>query len=125
MENNKYILQKTENNEFGFLALSIDYSRLDEYIYDVEKELKKKKYIGKIVFDLLVNNGINDRFYSCLFDGQKILLGSLSSIKNLDNDIQKASSNFYLSNFDIINNSYISKQSKFLIKKKLLSTSII
>ena len=124
MKNSKYILQKTENIEFGFLALSIDYSMLDEYIYDIEKELKRNKYIGKVVFDLLVNNGINDRFYSCSFDGQKILLGSLSAIQNLDNDLQKVSSNFYLSNFDIINNSYISKQAKFLIKKKLLSVSL-
>ena len=46
MENNKYILQKIENNEFGFLALSVDYSRLDEYIFDIEKDLKKNKYKG-------------------------------------------------------------------------------
>lgn len=121
MENNKYILQKIEDNEFGFLALSVDYSRLDEYIFDVEKELKKSKYKGKVVFDLLANNGINDRFYYCFFDGKKILLNTLSAINELNNEVQKVSSMFYLSNFEIINNSYISKQSKFLIKKKLLS----
>ncbi len=121
MENNKYILQKIENNEFGFLALSIDYSRLDEYIYDIEKELKIKKYKGKVVFDLLANNGINDRFYFCMFDGKKIVLNTLSAIENLNIEIEKISSNFYLANFDIISNSYISKQSKFLIKKKLSS----
>lgn len=121
MENNKYILQKIEDNEFGFLALSVDYSRLDEYIFDVEKELKRSKYKGKVVFDLLANNGINDRFYYCLFDGKKILLNTLSAINELNSEVQKASSMFYLSNFEIISNSYISKQSKFLIKKKLLS----
>lgn len=121
MENNKYILQKIENNEFGFLALSIDYSRLDEYIYDIEKELKIKKYKGKVIFDLLANNGINDRFYFCMFDGKKIVLNTLSAIENLNSEIEKISSNFYLSHFDIISNSYISKQSKFLIKKKLSS----
>lgn len=121
MTNNKYILQKIENNEFGFLALSLDYSRLDEYICDVEMELKNKRYIGKIIFDLLVINGINDRFYSCSFDGSKILLNSLSCLKDVDSCLQKVSSSFYLSNFEIINDSYISKQSKFLIKKKLLS----
>lgn len=121
MENNKYILQKIENNEFGFLALSIDYSRLDEYIYDIEKELKIKKYKGKVIFDLLANNGINDRFYFCMFDGKKIVLNTLSAIEDLNSEIEKISSNFYLSHFDIISNSYISKQSKFLIKKKLSS----
>lgn len=121
MVKNKYILQKIENNEFGFLALSIDYSRLDEYIYDIEKELKINKYKGKVVFDLLANNGINDRFYFCFFDGKKIVLNTLSAINELNSDIEKISSNFYLSHFDIISNSYISKQSKFIIKKKLLS----
>ncbi len=121
MENNKYILQKIENNEFGFLALSIDYSRLDEYIYDIEKELKIKKYKGKVIFDLLANNGMNDRFYFCMFDGKKIVLNTLSAIENLNSEIEKISSNFYLAHFDIISNSYISKQSKFLIKKKLSS----
>lgn len=121
MENNKYILQKIENNEFGFLALSVDYSRLDDYIFEVEKDLKKNKYKGKVVFDLLANNGINDRYYFCMFDGEKILLNTLSSINELNNEIHKISSKFYLSNFDIINNSYISKQSKFMIKKKLSS----
>ena len=118
MENNKYILQKIENNEFGFLALSVDYSRLDEYIFDIEKDLKKTKYKGKVVFDLLANNGINDRFYFCMFDGKKIVLNTLSAISELNRDIEKISSNFYLSHFDIINNSFISKQSKFIIKKK-------
>lgn len=121
MKNNKYILQKLEDNEFGFLALSLDYSRLDEYIFDVEKELRKKKYIGKLVFDLLVNNGLNDRFYSCSFDGNKILLNSLSYLRDVDNCVEQISSNFYLSHFDIINDSYISKQTKFLIKRKLLN----
>ena len=83
--------------------------------------LKKNKYKGKVVFDLLANNGINDRFYFCMFDGKKIVLNTLSAINELNRDIEKISSNFYLSHFDIISNSYISKQSKFLIKKKLSS----
>jgi hypothetical protein len=76
---------------------------------------------NKYILQKIENNDINDRFYFCMFDGKKIVLNTLSAINELNRDIEKISSNFYLSHFDIISNSYISKQSKFLIKKKLSS----
>lgn len=122
MDYKTYILKKVNNSEFGYLSIGVDYSRLDEYLFDVEKDLKKRKYKGKIIFDLLTNNGLNDRFYKADFDGKKILLGTISNISILDLGIKKVSSAYYLSNFDLIQQSYISNQAKFLIRKELENT---
>lgn len=122
MDYNTYILKKVNNRRFGYLSISLDYTRLDEYLCDIESDLKKRKFKGKIIFDLLTNNGLNDRFYQADFDGNKILLGTISNISSLDLGIKKVSSKYYLSNFNIIQQSYISKQSKFLIRKELEKT---
>lgn len=114
-----YILKKVNNREFGYLSISLDYTRLDEYLCDIERDLKKRNYKGKIIFDLLTNNGLQDRFYQADFDGDRILLNTISHISTPNSVIKKVSSKYYLSNFNIIEQSYISKQSKFLIRKEL------
>lgn len=122
MDYSTYILKKVNNRKFGYLSISLDYTRLDEYLCDIEKDLKRKKFKGKIIFDLLTNNGLNDRFYQADFDGNRILLGTISNISTLDLGIKKVSSKYYLSNFNLIQQSYISNQSKFLIRKELEKT---
>jgi len=119
MNYNKYILKKIKDNEYGYLSISVDYTRLEEYLPEIENDLKKKGFKGKVIFDLLTNNGINDRFYYAIFDGEKFLLNSISFINSLNTGIKKVSSEFYLSNFNLIQQTYFSKQSKFLIKKEL------
>ncbi len=122
MEHNNYILKKVNNNEYGYLSISLDYTRLDDYICDIENDLRKKKYKGKVAFDLLTNNGLRDRFFQADFDGNKILLNTIKSIPTLNLKIKIVSSKYYLSNFSVIQQSYISKQSKFLIRKELEAT---
>lgn len=122
MKYNNYILKKVNNDKFGYLSIGLDYTSLDEYIYEVENDLKKKKFKGKIVFDLLSNNGLRDRFFQADFDGDKILLKSIECLQTPDLRIRKVSSKYYLSNFGIIQQSYISNQSKFLIRKELEKT---
>ena len=122
MKYNNYILKKVNNQEYGYLSISIDYTGLSDYIFEIENELKKKKFRGKVIFDLLTNNGLKDRFFQAEFDGNKILLETIKSISTPDLRIKKVSSKYYLSNFNIIQQSYISKQSKFLIRKELEKT---
>ncbi|MEO5991383.1 MAG: type II toxin-antitoxin system RnlB family antitoxin [Ferruginibacter sp.] len=122
MKYSTYILKKINDRIFGYLSISLDYTRLDEYLCDIESDLKRKNFKGKIIFDLLTNNGLKDRFYQADFDGNKILLESISNISSLDLGIKKVSSNYYLSNFNLIQQSYISNQSKFLIRKELEKT---
>lgn len=122
MDYRNYILKKINNRAFGYLSISLDYTRLDEYMCDIEKDLKKRKFKGKVVFDLLANNGLSDRFYQADFDGNKILLDTIANILSIDLEIKKVSSKYYLSNFNLIKQSYISKESKFLILKELERT---
>jgi hypothetical protein len=119
MSYNKYILKELNDQEFGFLSLSIDYTRLDEYLFELEKDLKKRGFKGKLIFDLLMNNGINDRYYNAFFNGENFELSSLNFITNLNDKILKTSSEYYLANFNLIQESFMSKQSKFIIKKEL------
>ncbi len=119
---NNYKLSKIETNPiFGYLVLLTNYIGFDNCIFDVEQDLKKTKFKGRIVIDLLPLNGISDRFYSLNFDGTKFNYNSISNIQSLDSEIERLSSNFYLSHFDIIEKLSISRQSKFLIKRELTS----
>jgi len=119
MSYNKYILKELNDQEFGFLSLSLDYTRLDEYLFELEKDLKERRFKGKLIFDLLMNNGINDRYYNAFFNGDKFELSSFCFITNLSPKILKTSSEYYLNNFSLIQESFMSKQSKFIIKKEL------
>ena len=119
---NSYRLSKIATSPiFGYLVMLTDYIGFDSCIYDVEKDLQRTKFKGKIVIDLLPLNGINDRFYSLNFDGKKFNYSSISIIQSLDSEIETLSSNFYLNHFDIIEKLSISKHSKFLIKRELTS----
>ena len=117
MKVKNYILKKIDEN--NYLYLSLNSNRLDAYIYEIEKKLKKNKFQGNIIFDLLMNNGLKDRFYKAKFDGNNIILKTLS-FTNINDKIKETSDNFYFSNIDIINNSNsLFDVEKFTMKKQL------
>lgn len=117
--NNQFELQKTNNESYPFISLSLCYYRVDQYLEDIEDKLVASKYNGKVIFDLVMSNGLNDRFYEAYFNGRKFDGKSFSAVKNIDDTIESISKNFYLNNISFLENSVLTKPQKFLFKKSL------
>lgn len=109
-----------KNSKYQCIVFSLTTERLDNYIYDLEKELEKLKVAGDILLDLIVSNGIKYRRYIVLyFDGKEINLRSYKNIDKIGLDIQEASNSFYNNHFDVIENSVLTRPQKFLFRKQL------
>ena len=60
-----YRIVERNTKEFKYIVYSLDYLRLEEYIYEVVDILKEKQFKGLILFDLFMCNGdnINNRYF--------------------------------------------------------------
>ncbi|QED36709.1 hypothetical protein FK178_02810 [Antarcticibacterium arcticum] len=114
-----YKLKRLSRGDFPFVVLTLDTMRIDEYLADLEKVLKNKKAKGVIVFDLLLMNGLNDRFYSADFNGKSFNLNSFKPVENRGEQFQEESNRFFAKHFDLIFNSNMPKTKKFLIRNEL------
>jgi hypothetical protein len=121
MESNTYILKNINDNQYNFVLISKDMSRLHDYISSVENDLRKYKTKSFILFDLLLNNNIEDRFYKCYFDGDKFVRNTLSKVlnKEVDNNIIRISSSYYLDNEYLFEDMFFTAEYKKHIFKNL------
>lgn len=121
MESNTYILKNITDNQYNFISISKDMSRLQDYISNVENELREYKTESFILFDLLLNNNIEDRFYKCYFDGNKFIRNTLSKVQNteVDNKTIRLSSLYYLDNDYLFEDTFFTREYKHQIFKNL------
>lgn len=120
-----YILKKTADNKYSYLLLTTSMSRLDDYIHDVEVELLSQKASeGYIIFDLLLNNNIQDRFYQCFFNGKQFDRNRLAKIDSneINVSIIRTSSCFYVKNMDLFDSLFFTNDFKMNIKKSLMES---
>ena len=119
--NKHFKLLKSSDYEYRYVSVSTDFYRPDDYMEKLETELQKLKYKGKLVFDLLLSNGIKENRYFCAyFDGNKIIVSTFSRMSNIRSTISSLTSDFYRENYNLVSQNHIlSKPQKFLIKKGL------
>ncbi|MDC0800767.1 type II toxin-antitoxin system RnlB family antitoxin [Clostridium paraputrificum] len=118
MENFKI---KRIDDRHEYIILSTSYiSPLDE-LFDLEEQLKQLEYKGKIIFDLLLCNGLErNRFLETFFDGDFVDLSSISILYGVDERIKKISRSFYKENLDILETSILSDAHKYIVKNGLI-----
>ena len=115
---NQFELASTNLSTYPFISLSVDYSRLDEYLNAIAEKLRESQYKGKIIFDLLISNGLSsDRFYEAYFDGYKFDLKSFVKKTDVPPSIIDISNNFYNNNLQFLENSVLTKPQKYMFKK--------
>ena len=121
MESNTYILKNINDNQYDFILISKDMSRLHDYISSVEIDLRECKIKSFILFDLLLNNNIDDRFYKCYFDGNRFVRNTLSKVQNneLDSKIICITSSYYLNNDYLFEDMFFTSEYKNQIFKDL------
>lgn len=103
------------------IILSKSSARIHDYLIEIQNILKKHNFKGQCIFDLLLSNGMdkNNRFFEARFNGIDFDLTSFKNIKEINTYVEKISNSFYANNFDLIDNSILTKPQKFLLKKRL------
>lgn len=121
MERESYILKTTNTNQYNIVLISKDMCRLQEYIKSVEEDLKFLEKETYILFDLLLNNNIEDRYYKCLYDGNKLIRKSLTKVQNdeLSDDIISFTSSYYLQHQELFDELFFTNEYKSSVLKQL------
>lgn len=119
MQIKQYEIKRTRSNTYSYIVLSTSYINPIESVDELENNLIKEKYVGNVLVDLLLSNGYDeDRFFEIYFDGKKLNFHTLSNVTNVSEDIRKVSVNYYSKNYELMNNSVLTKPQRFLIKNK-------
>lgn len=112
-----YAIQKLHNSIYPFVVLSTSYQNPLDEIKAIEEELKDN-YKGKIVFDLLLSNGLSsNRFLEAEFDGDQFIISTFKPVEIIDILIKQTLTDFYRSNIQYVESSVLPKSQKFLLKK--------
>ena len=107
------------NEKNIYMILSTSYiSPLDDLI-QLEEVLNQEKIQGDIIIDLLLCNGLNNRFFKTSFDGNSIDIFNIDNIEVVDEFIKKISKKFYRDKQQLIDNSILSDAHKYIIKKEV------
>ena len=112
-------ISKTRSKEFPYIVYSLDYSRLDDYIFDVSDFLKSKSYKGVVLFDLLLANGLSDRFYSITFNGNTFDFKSIKHINDISENLIITINSYYSKNRNILNDGILNNSEHYLFSKEL------
>lgn len=120
-DNNYKILTKDDFK----IVISTSYENPVDYLDEIEEDLIKESYSGKIYFGLTLCNGIDveNEFISLYFNGNKF--------ENLDIKVEritKENKNFvydyYRDNPDMIENSVLNNASKYWIRNDLYNSKV-
>lgn len=118
--NKSYQLKKVRNSSYEYICFSTDYSRMEEYLNDVELDLRKKSASGTVLFDLLLSNGISStRYLSIFFNGNEFDIQTIKVVSVTD-ELKDSSLKFYASKNDLLQYSVLTKTQQYLIKHKLI-----
>lgn len=97
------------------VIFSVNYRSPLEFIEEIEQELRSTPLCQKVVFDLLLSNGMtSNRYFEASFNGKK--LENIRKCTAVDNDIKEVSHHFYQQNSSLLNNGILVNQQKFIIR---------
>lgn len=101
------------------LVVPTTFLRPEYYMEQLENILSSHyKNVSCVYFDFLIKNGTKDRFYKVNISDHKLIHSSFTKADD-DKEIIEKSNSFFSNNLNLINDSYLSKAQKFLLKKKL------
>jgi hypothetical protein len=113
-----YEIIKINSDLFPILIIGKTYHGLDDYISELEIELQKNKYKGKVIFDFLLSNGYNstNRFMCSLFNGKFFNEIHYYQIDNRNEIITRNINKYFTENEHILSNGILSKKDIEIIK---------
>lgn len=116
-----YRIERVCHNAYKYIVLSTSYINPFDEKDEIENNLKKENYKGKILFDLLLKNGIGyNRYIEIVFDGEKFDINTLKPLENVDQDLKLFSTNFYKNHSHLLENTIVPQAQRFLIRKGIM-----
>ncbi len=113
----KYRIRKLDLPVYGYIVCSVDYSRPDEYLQEVERDLAKREYSGAVLFDLMLCNGLgSNRFVSMPFDGNDFDGRGVTTLPTVDNKVMKRQMEFYRNHPALLSQSVLTRAQQYQIK---------
>ncbi|EOD00002.1 type II toxin-antitoxin system RnlB family antitoxin [Caldisalinibacter kiritimatiensis] len=115
---NYYVIKKTCSNIYEYVIMSTSYINPFDEREAIEKELKKLNYRGKVLFDLLLKNGLNyNRYIEVIYNGERFDIQTCKPVENIDTSIKRFCTEFYRDNCHLLDNGILPKAQQFLIRK--------
>ena len=103
-------------SDYKYVVLATSYENPIDELKNIEDELKVKKYSGKVLFDLLLCNGMNsNRFVEIKFDGERFDLSSSITIKNPNSSIKEGTHQYLKDKPALLENSVLPKAQRYII----------
>ena len=109
---NLFFIEKNRIKEYPVLVYSSEYHQISDFIKPLENKLKEQKYSGIVLFDLLLSNGINNRFYSFIFNGEKFDYKSGKQVTALPLNVIKKANEHQIKNKIGVENSILTRTEK-------------
>jgi len=117
-----YTIKKINTDEFTYIVYSLSYITPFGSLSQLQADLKKKNFVGNVLFDMLASSGMNnDRFKSTHFDGESLDLKSIQTVSNIPNEIKKDSNIFYQKNLNKLPQFSLTKEENFIIQQGIFA----
>jgi nitrous oxidase accessory protein NosD len=113
---NLFFIEKKRIKEYPVLVYSSGYHQISDFIKPLEIKLKEQKYSGIVLLDLLLSNGINNRFYSFIFNGEKFDYKSGKQVTAVPHNVIKIANEHQIKNKIGVENSILSRTEKMRFK---------
>lgn len=116
MKNNKY--HTISLSKGNILVVLRSWESMEYYLDEIESDLSSSNCIFNVYFDLLVKNGLRNRFFKADFVNGKIDFKTFTKI-DVSKDIEEKSNEYFAWNIDILEESVLTKAQKFLYKREI------
>lgn len=112
MHSDLYEIQILDSLEYNIIVYSRGANTISDYIKEVAGQLILKNYTGLVLFDLLLSNGVNDRYYILDFNGNQFDYKTLRKLDIISNKIYNTSNNYYRNNISLLESSILTPKQK-------------
>ncbi len=114
---NLFFIEKKRTKDYPVLVYSLGYHQISDFIKPLEGKLKEQKYTGIVLFDLLLSNGLNNRFFSMVFNGEKFDYKSGKQVTSLPLNIVKKANEYQTKNKIGVENSILTRSEKMVFSR--------
>lgn len=112
MHSDLYEIQILDSLEYNIIVYSRGANTISDYIKEVAGQLISRNYTGLVLFDLLLSNGVNDRYYILNFNGNQFDYKTLRKLDTISNKIYNTSNNYYRNNISLLESSILTPKQK-------------
>ena len=112
MHSDLYEIQIFDSLEYNIIVYSRGANTISDYIKEVAGQLISRNYTGLVLFDLLLSNGVNDRYYILNFNGNQFDYKTLRKLDIISNKIYNTSNNYYRNNISLLESSILTPKQK-------------